>query len=150
MSSLIEKCDYKQDQLVEVKIPLNLHYYSDSRGYEAFDGEVEINKVLHRYVMKKVYNDTLFLLCLPDLEKTKLSVASINYIGAAHEDGKSSNNPLKSSGKKIAIADEYQLINSNPENRNAAADRPLKYNLFKNSHFLNHDPVVPGQPPELC
>ena len=151
MSSLIDKNMYQKADLVEVKIPLNLPYFNDWQDYESFDGEVELNHVLHRYVMRKIARDTLFLLCLPDYNKTKLSEAKTNYIGYVNENGKGQNENShgKSTGKKTILTDEFQLSSSHANSNAFNLNHPLQYNLFKRSLFLNHTLTVPGKPPEI-
>jgi hypothetical protein len=64
-----------RNKLVEIKIPFKAPYYSSSPGYERFYGEVNIEGNFYTYVERMVTNDTIFLLCLPDTEKTKLQKA---------------------------------------------------------------------------
>ena len=62
---------YSNEQLVEIRIPLNMPYYSD-KDYEDVYGETDWNGDHYRYVKRKVSDNTLFLLCLPNKEKTSI------------------------------------------------------------------------------
>jgi hypothetical protein len=55
---------YSDEQLVEIRIPLNMPYYSD-KDYEAVYGETDFNGEHYQYVKRKVSANTLYLLCLP-------------------------------------------------------------------------------------
>lgn len=150
MSTRIDKNNYQKDDLVELKIALNLPYYSDWKDYERFDGEIELNHVVHRYVMRKITNDTLFLLCLPDYDKTKLADAKTNYIGYVNENAKHSteNSAGKAIAKKAIFPDECQLLVVNTGNNYISYNSALQYHLFKKTFFLNHILAVPGKPPQ--
>src|SRR5688572_5669011 len=71
----IEGLAYSDAELIEVKVPLRLPYQVSTAGFERFDGEVEMNGVHYNYVKRKVQNDTLVLLCLPNEAKTEVSNA---------------------------------------------------------------------------
>ena len=62
---------YSDEQLVEIRIPLNMPYYSD-KDYEEVYGETDFNGEHYQYVKRKVSANTLYLLCLPNKEKTSI------------------------------------------------------------------------------
>ncbi len=78
LADRIDDGDYEISQLVEVKVPLRLHYYSSSLNYERYYGETEVDGRYYSYVMRKVMNDTVYLLCLPNTLKAELKKAKIN------------------------------------------------------------------------
>lgn len=75
----IEKGDYSDKDLVLVKIPVLLPYTTNWKEYERYDGEIEWNGVHYNYVKRKIENDTLHLLCLPDKNRSKLQQAQVAY-----------------------------------------------------------------------
>ena len=86
-SVLAHKIDqhlYNDKDLILVKVPLNLAYYTSQNTYEAFEGSVTIDGNHYNYVKRKVTNDTLFLLCLPNAERDKLQLAKNNYAKGAN------------------------------------------------------------------
>jgi hypothetical protein len=97
----LDKGNYKDSELIEISIPLNLPYYTSWNEYERYDGEIELNKVHYNFVKRKVVNDTLYLLCLPNEIKTELYKAKNEF--AAKESGNtpsSSKKGYESFGKK--------------------------------------------------
>lgn len=70
---------YNDDDLVEIKMPLNLPYMSSWGSYERVDGEIEFDGIHFNYVKRKVSNDTLYLMCLPNRIKTELYESLIDY-----------------------------------------------------------------------
>lgn len=75
----IEKGDYSDEELVLVKVPLLLPYSTNWQEYEPYNGEIEWGGVHYNYVKRKICNDSLYLLCLPNIERTRLSNAMDSY-----------------------------------------------------------------------
>ena len=71
--------DYDDSRLIEIKVPLNLPYQSNWTSFERYDGELEVNGQHYKYVKRRVYNDSLILLCLPNEDKEKIQDACNNY-----------------------------------------------------------------------
>lgn len=76
---LLDKSEYNDSELIEVKIALHTPYLTSWSDYERVDGEATVNGVFYSYVKRKIYNDTLYLLCLPNKNKTQLTAARIEY-----------------------------------------------------------------------
>lgn len=75
LEAKIDQQEYNKDDLVEVKVPLNLPYHNNWKEFERFDGEIDIDGMHYKYVMRKVYNDSLILLCIPNEAKMKMQTA---------------------------------------------------------------------------
>lgn len=109
---LADKIDqhlYNDKDLVLVKVPLNLNYYISQGEYEAFEGSATINGNHYNYVKRKVYNDTLFLLCLPNKERDKLQLAKSNYAkGANGFEGKNDKDDMAKVEKSFSPYHEKQ------------------------------------------
>lgn len=105
----IDNGEYNKGHLVEIKIPLRLPYYSSSLRYERYYGKIDVDGMYYDYVMRKVFNDTVYLLCLPDYTKAELKKAK-TFISSIAADAVNSL-PLKKSaepiGKKWASQTEY-------------------------------------------
>lgn len=97
LTERIDEGDYDLSQLVEVKVPLRLHYYSSSLNYERYYGEAEVDGRYYSYVMRKVMNDTVYLLCLPNTVKAELKKAKIDA-GLLAADFGGTDHPSKAKG----------------------------------------------------
>ena len=75
---------YSDEQLVEISIPLNMPYYSD-KDYENVYGETDWNGEHYRYVKRKVSGNTLYLLCLPNKEKTSIVKVKNEFTRAVND-----------------------------------------------------------------
>jgi hypothetical protein len=81
---LDEECMDTSD-LISIKVQANLPYQY-SQDYERIRGNVEINGVNYTYVKRRFYNDSLELLCIPNIERTNLRNLRTAYL-------KNTNNP---------------------------------------------------------
>ena len=138
---------YSDDQLVEIRIPLNMPYYSD-KDYENIYGETDWNGQHYRYVKRKVSNNTLYLLCLPNTEKTSL-VKIKNEFGKAVNDiptDKQGSNQ-KNSFIKLLTA-EYKKTESftYEDGISSLSLQFIERNISANSVYA---PLAEGQPPEI-
>ena len=85
---------YEESQLIELKIPIDLPYQSTWASFERFDGEIEMNGTLYKYVKRKLVNDTLVLLCIPNHQKMELQTARNDFFKNTND--LSQNNSKKS------------------------------------------------------
>lgn len=84
-----DKQAYADNELISVKTVLNLPYYTGSKEFERAYGSITINGKDYEYVKRRVYNDTLELLCLPNHDKTALKEAGNEMAKAAADGGTS-------------------------------------------------------------
>lgn len=66
---------YSDAELVTLKVPAVLPYYTSSDKYERVKGSIEMDGIEYQYVKRRIYNDTLELLCIPNHAKQKLENA---------------------------------------------------------------------------
>lgn len=106
----LDKNDYRDDELVSIRTKLNLPYYTNSAEFERVYGSVNIDGVVYDYVKRRVQNDTLELLCLPNTVKTGLQ-STKNELAKSAADGQTSL-PVKKapSTLKISLPDFCQSI----------------------------------------
>ena len=74
LEAKLDKGYYNEDELITVKVPVNLPYQTNGKEFERVDGEMNVNGIVYKYVKRMVYNDTLILLCIPHEEKIKLLI----------------------------------------------------------------------------
>jgi hypothetical protein len=85
MISRIDELAYDDKDLVEIKVPVNLPYQSNWPEFERYDGEVYMDGVHYNYVKRKLHNDTLILLCLPNAEKMNLFNARETFFSLVND-----------------------------------------------------------------
>ena len=110
----LDKREYNDVDLISIKTPLNLPYYSSSPDYERVSGSINIDGVYYEYVQRRVYQDTLELLCLPNDAKTKLHEAS-NDIAKSSSDVQTTDQSKQGANiLKISFPDLFHQAAANP------------------------------------
>lgn len=104
----LDKCDYRNEDLVAIAVPVNMPYVPSQEEYERWDGTIEFNGTYYNYVKRRMYNDTLHLLCLPNEKITELNAAKTDYSKQLSDapTGKKENQPL---AKKNNVLTEYNI-----------------------------------------
>ena len=98
---------YSDEQLVEIRIPLNMPYYSD-KDYEDVYGETDFNGEHYQYVKRKVSDNTLYLLCLPNKEKTSIVKEKNEFTKAVNDIPGNKEGSQQKSGLVKLLTTEYR------------------------------------------
>jgi len=78
--------NYNESDLISLKVPAtHLYYYNTSRSFERVDGQIEIKGVLYKYVKRRLYNDSVELLCIPNIGSMQLRNAKDNFFKTAND-----------------------------------------------------------------
>ena len=75
LEALFDRNLYNESELVELKIAVNIPYQTSRPDFERCDGEININGTIYKYVKRKLSNDTLYLMCLKNIDKMQLEKA---------------------------------------------------------------------------
>jgi hypothetical protein len=142
----ISSGEYRDDQLVEIRVPLNMPYYSD-KDYENVYGETDFNGEHYRYVKRKVSGNTLYLLCLPNKEKTSIAkvknefTKAVNDVPANKQGSQQKNNFIK------LMTSEFKISESVVSENNFSS-LSLQF-ISRNTAVTNlFNPLTEAQPPE--
>ena len=137
---------YSEEQLVEIRIPLNMPYYSD-KDYEEVYGEMDWNGEHYQYVKRKVSANTLYLLCLPNKEKTSIVKVKNEFTKAVNDiPGNKEGSQQKSSLVKL-LTTEFR-VNETAFDINNFSNSSLSFvsrNAVAKDLFI---PLTDAQPPE--
>lgn len=68
---------YNKNDLVEVKIPINLPNISDWTAYENVSGTVQFEEASYNYVKIKMTRHAIYLMCVPNYETTTYSTSNV-------------------------------------------------------------------------
>lgn len=84
--------DYSELETFEFKIPLNIPYPIQNRGFDRVAGEFEHNGEFYELVKQKLENDTLHIVCVKNKAKQKLTQVFEKYARVSNDaDGAASN-----------------------------------------------------------
>jgi hypothetical protein len=143
----IETKNYNSDDLVEIKIPLNNPYISD-HNYEDAYGETKVKGKYYQYVKKKISENTLYLMCLPNdkkeiLDETKNKLAENNTTSNKNN----SKNPIQHY-TKILQAEFLEVNKITFENMHPLQQDAKSFSLFHNKLKPQFIQLEDLQPPE--
>lgn len=148
LEARLDQDDYDDSRLVEIRVPLNLPYQSNWSAFERYDGELEVNGQHYKYVMRKVYNDSLILLCLPNDNKQQIEDARNNYFQWTNDlqhPGKNSSSQSETFFKSLQT--EYRPEQNNWTIATPAPDKRSYSQQFCSLHSLYHK-EAPERPPD--
>jgi hypothetical protein len=112
LETQLDKNDYDESRLVSVKIPVTyLPYYSNSKYFERVDGQIEIEGIQYNYVKRRIYNDSLEILCIPNHTTMKLQVAKNEFFKFAN-DLQQHKKPSSHSGSSKNLGIDYYAVNN--------------------------------------
>lgn len=152
LEAQLDNNNYDESQLLSIKAPAeHLAYYNNSKQFERVDGEIEINGIQYKYVKKRLYNDSLEYLCIPNNDVTKLRTARDDFFKLVNDLQQQNTQGKKSaphSNTKSFIADYYlDNISYNFSARNFFTKEKSSFNLSYLAHC--YIPVA-EQPPDHC
>lgn len=140
---------YSDDQLIEMKVPLSLPYTTNSSSFERFNGEILIDGVHYNYVKRKVWNDTLIVLCIPNHQKMKLNSAKDQFFSLVNDlDQKSEKTPISKHGISKSITSDFQ-IQENQFDITLIAIARKKSVIQEDDQYVYDHVVSDEQPPEI-
>lgn len=141
----VNKNTYNVRELVEVKIPAHTAITQSWTEYELVSGQIEFKNTCYNYVRIKLTTDTIYLVCLPNYEKTRLHDQNTN--GKTIDDAPVNKKDHVPFGKSIDLGKYDHTIAS------FIFSVPV-INLQKGKCFSCHNPAeyqvdIPHQPPQM-
>lgn len=136
---------YDKDDLVTIKVPINMPYQVNHAGFERVDGEINVNGQVYRYVMREVQSDTMTLLCIPHYEKTELQNKANEFAGKINDLPSNDNNRKAEVFKQLAADFDLTENAASLSSLNVKAVTNLEKSTTLSQQFL----PVNGQPPEI-
>jgi hypothetical protein len=94
---------YDSNQLILLRVSADaLPYSNPSDRFERAEGAIEIGHLRYRYVKKRLYNDSLEFLCIPDGAANRLQTTNRNFFSLINDLQKTGHTKIPgSSGKMI-------------------------------------------------
>jgi hypothetical protein len=132
IESQVDKEQYSDTELISIKTTLRLPYYNSSSRYERAYGSINIDGKDYEYVKRRVYNDTLELLCIPNHDKSKLQSIN-NDLAKSFADGQSSPDKKNNTVIKLSLPDFCQPVKSYSMS-SVSSTKPRYHSL--NTHIL--------------
>jgi hypothetical protein len=136
---------YNERELLSIKVPAtHLSYYNNSEKFEPVRGQIEVGGMQYSFVKRRLYNDSIELLCIPNAEAMHFKRANYDYFKLVYDLQKPGGKKTGSHSFKrftsvyYTINDLYQLENiySNLESLKSA----YTIKLPANSGFIDERP----------
>jgi|SRR5579871_4989456 len=143
--------DYDHSALISIKIPSpNLPYYHSSKEFYDMEGEIEMGGVFYKFVKRRLYNDTLEFLCMPNKEAMTLNIAKNDFfkrVNDLQQNNQEKKTQSHSSGNKVPSG-EYCFENAHINYEPFFSE--IEKHVQKNGSFISRFKAVPDKPPQLC
>lgn len=101
LSTTVENNHYSDDELLVIKKPISLPYYSNTESYTIANGEVEMSGIYYTFVKYRIYNNMLEMLCLPNTQKTNIKKAKDDYFTSTVDIQKTNSEKNKSNTSNV-------------------------------------------------
>ena len=141
---------YDESQLISIKVPSHLSYSNPSLQFQRVDGQVTVAGVLYKYVKRRIFNDSVEMLCIPNHAAMQIQTARNNFYQLANDlqhngQGKKDSHPGSSKAPSVpeyisteglfAMNDLY-FISLSPRSPEDATALP------------SNDSIIDEQPPD--
>jgi len=151
LEARLDRNDYDESQLIEIKVPINMPYQTDWAGFERYDGEIEVNGIQYKYVKRKVQDGQLVLKCIPNHTKQRLENAKDDMFKLVNDlqQDRSAKKPGGSSAVPVKNIMSDYVDPTQMEQVSIQQSLSLQaYNMFQPAALNNLRMLKPEQPPE--
>jgi aspartate 1-decarboxylase len=115
LETLLDKSEYDESQLVEIKVAMNMPYQQRFTEYERHYGEIEIDGVAYTYVKKKIEGDVVIFKCIANQSKQELkdinhSITKGNSAADVNQPGPGKKQPVSFAKKLLSEYDDQFMF----------------------------------------
>lgn len=153
LEARLDKNLYDDSQLIELKLPMDLPYQTNWSSYQRCDGEIQIKGMIYKYVKRKVANDTLYLMCIPNVKKTNLETAKNNFFGLSNDLMQNNNSKKSDNSKTISLKSlqgEYDEYSFQLHPLFITDDASHVWHVIHSNNLLSSPHISPEQPPDVA
>lgn len=148
LETALDNNSYDNSQLIEFKVALNLPYQTSNYSYERYNGEIDINGTQYKYVKRKVVDDTLYVMCIPNTKTMHLETAKNDFFKMVNDLGTNKSSKKDNSKNSFQQSEYDQYLFT----VNTFSGNNLCNNLWltaKDKSLTNSVHTAKGQPPDL-
>lgn len=147
----LDKSLYNDAELIELKVPMNLPYQTNWSAYQRYNGEIEVDGILYKYVKRKVSNDTLYLMCIPNTKKMTLETAKNDFFKMSNDLTQNNNSKKSDNSKTISfkiLQGEYDQYSFASHTVNPYENNMNSWPAVSSESLVSSPHVSPEQPPD--
>jgi hypothetical protein len=142
---------YDESDLIQLKVPVHVPYQNNWTSFERYNGEVEIEGTLYKYVKRKYCNDTLYLMCIPNTKKMHLETAKNEFFKITND--LPGSNHSKKAENSLSVFKNIQVVyyESFYTGASSALANTEKQSWLPDysSSLLSGQHLSPEQPPDV-
>lgn len=150
LQASLDRNAYQEEDLIEIRVPLNLPYQTDWKEFQPYDGQIKIDGIDYRYVKRKVEKGQLVLLCLPNHTKTHLATARDQFfmlVNDLQHHGHTNSNSKAPAPVKSPVTEYWHEV-ARIDLSAPPASLP-EYRLLAPAHCMAGHFQSPVQPPDF-
>jgi hypothetical protein len=144
--------NYNDADLISIKVSAeHVSSYANSKQFERVDGQVEVKGVQYKYVKIRHFNDSLELLCIPNLQAMKVQNAKDDFFKLVNDlqhTGQSKKGDNHAAFAKSFSTDNYTIQELFKFVNYSIAISPKSFCYTAN--LTNTFSLTAEQPPEHC
>ncbi|KAA9038178.1 hypothetical protein FW778_15625 [Ginsengibacter hankyongi] len=147
----LDKSLYSDADLIELKVPMNLPYQTNWSAYQRYNGEIEMDGIMYKYVKRKVSNDTLYLMCIPNTKKMTLETAKNDFFKMSNDLTQNNNSKKSDNSKTISfkiLQGEYDQYSFALHTVNPYENNMNSWPAVDSESLISSPHVSPEQPPD--
>lgn len=148
LESRIESGNYDANQLIELKVDLQLPYATDWARFEQTKGTIVIEGIVYNFVERKYENGQMIYRCIPNHKGTQLQSAREyfhNLAYAMEKQDKKQPAPKPAAAKKLSI--ETTVTEKWEWSHDLSLSAPLHTPVLPHTKMDGFG-TIPSQPPE--
>jgi hypothetical protein len=152
LEASLDKNLYSDAQLIELKVPMNLPYQTNWSAYQRYDGEIEVDGIMYKYVKRKVANDTLYLMCIPNTKKMSLETAKNDFFKLSNDLMQNNNSKKSDNSKTISfksLQGEYDQYSFSLHTINPYDNNMNSWPALNSENLISSPHTSPEQPPDV-
>jgi hypothetical protein len=142
----IDTGNYSDDNLIEIRVPLNMPYQDRLTGFERHYGEVTVEGKVYTYVKMKIDKDVMILKCIPNYIRQQIK-NTVNNLARSN-----SAQDMDNTGKKHNTSFN-KVFSSDYDNKNHFCVLPENGSMVKSDYPVHTTAIQevlmspPHQPP---
>ncbi len=149
MAQTLDQKKYNNNQLVELRVPLNMPYYQNT-AFQRHDGHITIKGVDYNYVERKIENGFLVLKCIQNEASGKIKQNTGDYFAKANGIDKSGHQKSGSSKTTVKTAiDDFEEVLLHSTSASAYKCVLSTYPEYLSLYIPVQHQESPERPPEI-
>lgn len=135
---------YSGADAMTFRVPLTVPYSTDHQDYERVSGEFEHDGDVYRLVKQKLFRDTLYIVCVKDINSKKINQALVDYVKTFTDKPV---NAKQQNGKQVlSFMKDYVTMRVAVESQSSGWKKTVGYGDFTRYYLSYHTSRIKHPP----